>query len=445
MTSDRLSYLQSGDDLIIRIDNAETSQVTVTGWFVSPDNQLSYIQPAGQSGISAATINALFESSNNSGDDSGSTGQEGEPATPAENTFDSTVTGTDSAEQVVGTSGNNLLQGLAGDDQLFGLAGNDWLEAGDGADYLDGGAGDDTQLGGAGNDQLGGDPGNDLLIGGIGDDIYVYRPGSGADTIDNSGGGTDWLIFTDDLTADRLSYHRSGDDLLVKVDNSTTTMVRVKNWFEESSLRVSYIQPAGSYGISAAQIESMLVTDPASGFATAVRGTDNNETLTGSTDADQLFGYDGDDQLIGLAGDDELSGGDGSDTLSGGLGDDSYLFRLGDGADTITDEAGNDTIAFGIDVSPDGFAVVKTGTTLQIGYGVSDQITMSSYSDSTTGNRIENITLSDGSYMTDADINQIIQEMTAYAVAEGIALNSLDDVRQNEELMTMIAGSWQVA
>lgn len=443
LTGDRLSYLQSGDDLIVRIDNAETSQVTVTGWFVSPENQLSYIQPAGQGGISAATINALFESSDNSGDEGGSTSQEGEPATPAENTFDSTVTGTENAEQVVGTSGNNLIQALAGDDQLFGLSGNDWLEAGDGADYLDGGAGNDTQLGGAGNDQLGGDAGNDLLIGGVGDDKYVYRPGSGVDTIDNTGGGTDWLIFTDDLTADRLSYHRSGDDLLVKVDNSDTIMVRVKNWFEESSLRVSYIQPAGGYGISAAQIESMLVTDPASGFATAVRGTNNDETLTGSTGADQLFGYDGNDQLIGSAGNDELSGGDGSDTLFGVLGNDTYSFRLGDGVDNITDEAGSDTVAFGIDVSTDGFAVVKTGSTLQIGYGANDQITLENYSDSTTGNRIESITLSDGSYMTDADINQLIQEMSAYAVSEGISLDSLADVRQNEELMTMVAGGWQ--
>ncbi|SEA82077.1 Ca2+-binding protein, RTX toxin-related [Desulfuromusa kysingii] len=435
ITSDRLTYLQSGDDLIIRIDDAATSQVTIKGWFVSSDNQLSYVQPSGESAITAVEINDLFASSGDGGDSE----------IPSESDFDSVVTGTDSAEQVVGTSGADLLQALAGDDQLFGLSGDDWLVAGDGADYLDGGAGDDVQLGKAGNDQLGGDAGNDTLIGGAGDDIYVYRPGSGADTIDNSDGGTDWLIFTDDITADRLSYHRAGDDLQVKVDGNETTMVTVKHWFDGDDFKLSYIQPSGEYGISAASIESMLSTSPDSGFKALLTGTDGGDTLTGSSTADQLHGYDGDDQLSGLAGNDQLSGDDGNDTLYGGSGDDSYLFNLGDGSDIISDESGNDSIVFGDEVTANGFAFLKTGGTLQIGYGLDDQITMDSYSDSATGNRIEEIVLNDGSTMTDADINQLIQEMSAYASTEGISLDSLDNVRNNEELMTMIADSWQAA
>jgi Ca2+-binding RTX toxin-like protein len=359
--------------------------------------------------------------------------------------FDTVVEGTESAEQVVGTSGADLLQALAGDDQLFGLSGNDWLVAGDGNDYLDGGIGNDVQLGEAGNDQLGGDAGNDVLIGGLGNDIYVYRPGSGADLIDNSGGGTDWLIFTDDIIADRLSYHRFGDDLQVRVDGDETTMVTVKHWFDGEDYKLSYIQPAGGDGISAATIESMLSTTPDSGFDALLIGTDGADILTGSSTADQLHGYDGDDQLSGLAGNDELSGDDGDDTLYGGAGDDSYLFNLGDGSDIIADESGNDSIAFGDEVTANGFAFLKTGTNMQIGYGIDDQITMGSYSDSTTGNRIETITLADGSYLTDADINQIIQEMSAYASTEGISLDSLADVRNNEELMTIVASGWQAA
>jgi Ca2+-binding RTX toxin-like protein len=436
LTSDRLSYLQNGDDLIIRIDNAETSQVTVTNWFLSTEYQLSYIQPAGQSGVSAATINALFEDSTDQG-----SGTE----TPPDSVFDTVVEGTESAEQVVGTSGSDLLQAFAGDDQLFGLSGDDWLEAGDGADYLDGGTGADTQLGGAGNDQLGGDPGNDTLIGGLGDDIYVYRPGSGVDTINNSDGGTDWLIFTDDLTADRLTYHRFGDDLQVKVEGGDWEMVTVKHWFDGDENKLSYIQPAGGYGISAATIETMLSPYPADGFDDLVAGTDNADVLNGDATDDQLCGYDGNDQLSGLAGADQLSGDDGDDILSGGTGDDSYVFNLGDGNDVISDESGSDTIFFGDEVATNSVAVFMDGDTLQIGYGSDDVITMADYSDSTTGNRIENITMLDGSTMTDADINQLIQDMSAYAVTEGISLDSLADVRQNEELMTMIAGSWQAA
>jgi hypothetical protein len=32
--------------------------------------------------------------------------------------------------------------------------------------------------------------------------------------------------------------------------------------------------------------------------------------------------------------------------------------------------------------------------------------------------------------------------MTAFAVNEGISLDSVDDVRQNEDLMNLVAASW---
>jgi Ca2+-binding RTX toxin-like protein len=57
-----------------------------------------------------------------------------------------------------------------------------------GADVLIGGSGDDTLLGdewlpGGGNDWLDGGAGNDWLDGGNGDDTFVFRPGSGMDTV----------------------------------------------------------------------------------------------------------------------------------------------------------------------------------------------------------------------------------------------------------------------
>ncbi|MGB3210143.1 MAG: hypothetical protein WBB19_05490, partial [Desulforhopalus sp.] len=303
ITNDRLSFLQSDNDLIIRIDGNQETQVTVTDWFLGIDRQLSYVQPSGQSAISADQINALFSTPPDGND----------LEVPPESEFDTVNTGTAAAEQVIGTGGNDLLKGLAGDDQLFGLSGNDWLLGGDDNDYLDGGAGDDVQLGEGGNDQLGGDAGNDILAGGAGDDIYVYRPGSGSDTIVNSDGGTDWLIFTDDITEARLTYYRSGDNLLVKIDGNDATMVTVQDWFKGTEYQVAYIQPAGGYGIPAAQIESLLSTDPASVFDTVVDGTEAGEVLTGTSGSDQLNGAGGNDQLFGLAGNDELTGGEGAD------------------------------------------------------------------------------------------------------------------------------------
>jgi Ca2+-binding RTX toxin-like protein len=295
ITSDRLTYLKAEDNLIIRIDGDETTQVTVTDWFKGAEYQLSFIQPSGVSGIPASQINDLFATTPPSGG--------GGLEVPEESTFDAVRTGTTAGEQVVGTNGKDLLKGLEGDDQLFAFGGDDWLLGGDGNDYFDGGAGNDTMLGGAGNDQLGGDAGNDIMSAGAGDDKYVYRPGSGSDTIINSGGGTDWLLFTDDITSDRLSYWKSGDNLLVKIDGSNENMVTIQDWFLGGESEVTYIQPSGAYGISAAQINTMVQDEPAPA----------GEILTGTSADNQLSGGAGADKLSGLAGNDELTGGEGAD------------------------------------------------------------------------------------------------------------------------------------
>ncbi|SEA83603.1 Ca2+-binding protein, RTX toxin-related [Desulfuromusa kysingii] len=174
-------------------------------------------------------------------------------------------------------------------------------------------------------------------------------------------------------------------------------------------------------------------------------GDDGWDSLNGNSGDDALVGGDGNDLLLGGSGNDRLWGDQGNDILNGSTGDDTYTFNLGDGSDILCDFLGTDKITFAADVIKEEIAFLKTGTTMKIGYGTDDLITMNSYSDSETGNRIETITLADGSTMTDADINQLIQEMSAYATTEGISLDSLDNVRQDEQLMTMIADSWQTA
>ena len=65
-----------------------------------------------------------------------------------------------------------------------------WGQWGD--DVLTGGSGDDTLLGdewlpGGGNDVLDGGAGNDWLDGGNDNDTFVFRLGSGVDTVDDFG------------------------------------------------------------------------------------------------------------------------------------------------------------------------------------------------------------------------------------------------------------------
>jgi len=94
---------------------------------------------------------------------------------------------------VLGNRLGNRITGSAGDDRLSGRAGDDQLQGGAGEDVLRGGNGDDILFGDAGDDRLVGGAGGDELTGGEGADRFVFRPGSGNDTVVDFEGGVDLL------------------------------------------------------------------------------------------------------------------------------------------------------------------------------------------------------------------------------------------------------------
>ncbi len=102
------------------------------------------------------------------------------------------------------------------------------------------------------------------MFGGAGDDKYVY--GGGSDVIDNSGGGTDWVLFNSSsksIDRTRLSFHQDGDDLVIRVDGDPTQQVRVYKHFDASGdYAIDYVQPSDGYGISAASINALLTPLP---------------------------------------------------------------------------------------------------------------------------------------------------------------------------------------
>ena len=94
-------------------------------------------------------------------------------------------------------------------------------------------------------------------------------------------------------------------------------------------------------------------------------------------------------------------------------------------------------------MSKQNIAVFKDGNNLVIDYGSNantDQIIIRNYNNNS--NSIENIQLSDGTYISNSEINQIIQSLTAYATDNDIQLTNITDVKNNEQLMTLIANSW---
>lgn len=272
-----LGFHRDGDDLVIMVDGDAARQVRVQNHFLGGDMAIDYVQPGSGYAIAASQIDELLTPMPDAGDGGTPPVGDGGDATPPEDSseYDSVIEGSGAGEQLLGTSGRDLIRGLAGDDQLFGFGGDDKFEGGDGDDYLSGGngsfsgSGNDILLGGAGNDTLVGEDGSDMLIGGVGDDTYYYAEGSGADTVDNTGGGTDWLYF-EGIEANRLAYHRDGDDLLVTIDGDLTQSIRVQNHFLGGDNAISYVQPGSGYAISASQIPALLTPLPAGQGAQAI-------------------------------------------------------------------------------------------------------------------------------------------------------------------------------
>ena len=71
---------------------------------------------------------------------------------------------------------------------------------------------------------------------------------------------------------------------------------------------------------------------------TTIIGTNQDDFILGSAEAETIEGRDGDDYLAGAGGDDTLKGGAGDDELSGGQGNDKFVIDLRTGSDNGTDK-----------------------------------------------------------------------------------------------------------
>lgn len=260
-------------------------------------------------------------------------------------------------------------------------AGNDNLPGTEGNDALNGLGGDDIIDGKGGADTLGGGSGNDKLYGRDGNDTLSGDEGN--DILD--GGNND----------DILNGGAGADTMLGGAGNDTYTV------------------------------------------------DNTGDTVTGLGGNDSLIGGAGNDTLYGGTENDVLTGSGGNDTLSGDAGNDTYRFDVGFGLDSITDSSGTDIIQFGAGPSKSDVAIFKSGTNLILKTGVGDQVTLTNQT--TAGYVIEKVQLSDNSYLTSADINMVIQQMTSFATDNGIAFSNVDDVRNNQGLMNIITAAWRQA
>jgi Ca2+-binding RTX toxin-like protein len=205
----------------------------------------------------------------------------------------------------------NLLQSNA--TGFRSIAGVEKVTGGSGKDTLTGDAHDNMLDGGAGNDAITGGGGNDVLFGGAGNDTIFYKVGDGADTIDG-GAGTDMLEITGTSGSDVINVVVTGSAITGLAGGTVSNVEKVElNLLGNSNDTLNY---AGTIS----NITVNLANQTGTGFSWIagvenVTGGSGNDTLTGSSAANQLIGGDGNDKINGGGGADILTGGDGSDTF----------------------------------------------------------------------------------------------------------------------------------
>ena len=238
-----------------------------------------------------------------------------------------------------------------------------------GLSYVDGGSGSDTIIGSSFADDLRGGAGIDTFIGGAGDDILTG--GAGADSLDGGEGNDQFIATGTEAQADTI-FGGNGTDTIVIGGTVSLTL----NNFNATASSIEVWQGNGMalLGTTAANVFDLSGLTSITGLS-YVDGGAGDDTIIGSSFADNLRGG---------AGNDTLTGGDGNDILTGGAGNDTFVFGPGFGQDTITDFAAGtaiaDVIKFDHSIIADFASVLaaasQIGSNLVITASVNDTITL---------------------------------------------------------------------
>ena len=105
-----------------------------------------------------------------------------------------------------------------------------------------------------------------------------------------------------------------------------------------------------------------------------------------------------------------------------------------------------DVIKLGADIDKKNIAIYKDeNNNLIIDYGETsgyDRITVLNQFGDDPNKYVEKFELRDGSYLSDSDINALIQNMTAYANNNAIEFTGIESVKNNTDLMNLVASAW---
>jgi Ca2+-binding RTX toxin-like protein len=167
-----------------------------------------------------------------------------------------------------------------------------------------------------------GGAGNDALQGGAGDDaIVISGTEAQGDTFDG-GAGTDTMSVTGTGNTTLSNFNAAASSIEVWQGNGLAVVGTTAG----DTLNFS--------GLNA--VNGLAYVDGGGGNDTII-GTSVADDLRGAGGNDSLGGGAGNDALSGAAGDDVLTGGAGADTLTGGTGKDTFVYlSASEGGDTIS-------------------------------------------------------------------------------------------------------------
>ncbi|OAG13192.1 beta-roll, partial [Alternaria alternata] len=180
----------------------------------------------------------------------------------------------------------------------------------------------------------------------------------------------------------------------------------------------------------------------------AIDGTGNvlGNKIYGNTSANMLSGGDGNDYLSGDEGADSLNGGTGNDTLVGGTGRDTYIFHRMDGKDTITETAGHvgdmDTVTMTDGISETEPVIVKQKKDLYLFIDANNYMKVAGqFCQPNYG--MERLEVTDGYYVTRADIENIINTMSSINDDPGLdVIQKFNAMRVDHTYINTLAQSW---
>jgi Ca2+-binding RTX toxin-like protein len=379
------------------------------------------------------------------------------------------VSGSDASDVLSGGSGNDQIAGGLGDDQLAGLGGDDLLAGEDGADALDGGAGNDLLYGGADADTLNGGLGDDVLSGGAGNDMVIETEGNDVYAF-GRGDGRDWIASSETLSGStslaepgrintlRFDAGISPDDIELRrtIDWRWDTQIGALPGNSAPTLQVGIAGTEDVVNISRYFSGNDTTTwsdpadvDPTNGFNPIQRFEFADGTVWDYADI-AAHGYTGTawhDILFGTRGNDDIDGRGGNDVIINEGGDDTYHLGQGSGADQIIDFDGSYAdvlkIGEGIDAEQLWFRDVDGDLEVSI-IGTSDRVVVTagliSFGLDTDIDRIE---LSDGRYILDADVANLVQAMASFAPPEPGETTLPESYRQ--DLAPVIAANWHTS